>query len=321
MRRRSTLLIVVACVTILLIGGLLFGEIGSALFGTDAPSWMALDEPHVELPAEEITEPLFSLGPLGDFAITNTLLASWLTILFLVVFFYIATHRMKLVPGRVQAAAEWVVETLLNFVEEVAGKENARRFFPVIATIFLFVMFNAYLALMPFFGASMYVHVSGHEVHLFRSANTDLNMPLALALIAVVCVEYWGMSAIGGRTYLSSNFFNFGPLLGSLGKLFTGRVRDGLGGLLTGFIRSFVGLLELVTHGVRVVSFAFRLFGNMTAGEILLVVIAFLVPFLMTIPFYGLELLVGFVQALIFAGLTLVFAAVAVTPHEHEEVE
>ena len=226
---------------------------------------------------------------------------------------------MNLVPDRLQAFIEWVVEMLLNFVESVAGRENARRFFPLTATIFLFVMFNAYLALLPIFGSTLHVEVHHHEVHLLRSANTDLNLTLAVALVAVCFVEYWGMSVLGGGKYLTSNFFNFGKLFRSLGDLFTGKVASGLNGVLTGIINAFVGLLEIVSHFGRVISFSFRLFGNMTAGEILLVVMAFLVPFLIPLPFYGLELLVGFIQGLVFAGLTLVFASIAVTPHEHEE--
>ena len=318
MRSWSTLILVL-CVTLLLIGGLLFGEIGSSLFGIDPPSWIAQNEPHVELPAGELTDSI-SLGLLGDFSITNTMLACWFTMVIVIGFFYIATRKMSLVPGRVQGIAEWGIEMLLNFVEEVAGREDGRRFFSVIATIFLFVMFNAYLALLPFFGASMHMNVGGEEVHLFRSANTDLNLPLAIAVIAVFFVEYWGIKALG-RNYLTSTFFNFGPLFRSIKQLFTGKIGKGLGGLLTGFIKAFVSMLELASHGVRIVSFGFRLFGNMTAGEILLVVICFLIPWLVALPFYGLELLVGFVQALIFAGLTLVFAVIAVTPHEHEEEE
>jgi F-type H+-transporting ATPase subunit a len=318
MSRRSKLVILLLCVSLLLTGGLLFGEIGAALFGIEAPNWIAQDEPHVALPADDVTDPV-SVGPLGDLAVTNTMLACWFTMIVLVVFSLVATRKTKLVPGRLQGLAEWVVEMLLNFVEGVAGKENGRKFFPVIATIFLFVIFNAYLALLPFFGASMHVTVHGHEVHLFRSANTDVNVPLAVALIAVFFVEYWGMRVLGGWSYLTSNFLNFGPLFRSVGKLLTGRVLDGLNGLLTGCINAFVGVIEVVSHLGRVVSFTFRLFGNMTAGEILLVVMAFLVPLLLPLPFYGLELLVGFIQALVFAGLTLVFATIATIPHEHEE--
>jgi F-type H+-transporting ATPase subunit a len=313
MRRRWKLIVALVSVTFLFVVGLVFGKIGTSLFGIEnPPSWLAQKDPEFELPAPE----LFSIGPLD---ITNTMLASWLTMLVLIVLFLAATRRMKLVPGRLQALVEWVVGTLLEFAEDIAGRENGRRFFPVIATIFLFVMFNSYLALMPFFGESIYVHVGGHEWPLLRSASTDLNLPLSMAVIAVLFVEYWGMSTLKARPYLSSNFFNFGPLFGSLRKLFTGKIGEGLGGLLTGFIKAFVGFLELVSHGVRIVSFAFRLFGNMTAGEILLVVISYLVLWVVPLPFYGLELLVGFVQALIFASLTLVFAAIAVTPHEHEE--
>jgi len=318
MRRRWKLIVALVCITFLSVFGLVFGKIGTSLFGIDnPPSWITQKNPEFELPAPQ----LFSIGPLD---VTNTMLASWLTMLVLIVLFFLATRKMKLVPGRLQASVEWVVGTLLEFVEGIAGKENGRRFFPVIATIFLFVMFNAYLALLPFFGESIYVPVEEpagvwHEWPLLRSASTDLNLPLAMAVIAVLFVEYWGISTLKARPYLSSNFFNFGPLFGSLRKLFTGKIGEGLGGLLTGFIKAFVGFLELVSHGVRIVSFAFRLFGNMTAGEILLVVISYLVLWVVPLPFYGLELLVGFVQALIFASLTLVFAAIAVTPHEHEE--
>ena len=110
-----------------------------------------------------------------------------------------------------------------------------------------------------------------------------------------------------------------GQLFSSIGHIVKGRLRAGLSGLITGFINIFVGLLEALSELIRIVSFTFRLFGNMTAGEILLMVVSFLVPFIIAIPFYGLELLIGFIQALIFAGLTLVFGVIALTPHSEEE--
>ena len=125
-------------------------------------------------------------------------------------------------------------------------------------------------------------------------------MPLALALISFVFVEYWGFRA-HGLGYLKKFF--------ALGNLF--RLR------FTGLIDAFVGFLELVSELVRVFSFTFRLFGNMTAGEILVVMITFLVPFVATQFVFGLELLVGLIQAVIFAGLTLVFLSVAVRREEH----
>jgi len=367
---------ILVVVLALFLVGLVGGAIGSSLFGIEAPSFMKFPEPHVSLPAEAVFE-------LFGFPITNTIIASWFTIIVVVAIFYAATRKMRFIPGRLQGLVEAGVELLLNFVEGVAGKENGRRFFPVIATIFLFVIFNAYLALLPLFGPGIvrteqaeakapvagivasveveegdrveegeviYLLDSGEEITapidgkaehllsagdsfaandavasienhwpLFRSANTDLNMPLAFALMSFVFVEYWGMRVLGATRYLSTVFFNFGLLLQSLKQLLKGRVRASLGGLMTGAINGFVGILELFSHLVRIISFTFRLFGNMTAGEILILIAAFLVPWVMPVPFYGLEILVGFVQALIFAGLTLVFATVAVTPHGEEE--
>jgi F-type H+-transporting ATPase subunit a len=368
---------ILVVVLALFLAGLVGGAIGSSLFGIEAPSFMKFPEPHVELPAETVFQ-------LFGFPVTNTLIASWFTIIVLVAIFYAATRKMRLIPGRLQCLVEAGIELLLNFTEGVAGKENGRRFFPVIATIFLFVIFNAYLALLPLFGPGIvrteqaeakapvagvvasveveegdrveegeiiYLLESGEEITapingevehllsvgdsvaandavasienrwpLFRSANTDLNMPLAFALVSFVFVEYWGMRVLGATRYLTTVFFNFGLLLQSLKQLLRGKVRSALGGLMTGVINAFVGILELFSHFVRIISFTFRLFGNMTAGEILLLIAAFLIPWVMPVPFYGLEILIGFVQALIFAGLTLVFATVAVAPHgeEHE---
>jgi len=209
------------------------------------------------------------------------------------------------------------VEALLNFVETTAGKGNGRMFFPLIATIFIMVIANAYLALVPFFGPGIYV---GHKgVPLFRSAGTDINMPLAIAMMAVIFIEFWGMKKIGAFRYLGE-FINVKQLGHGIAQLARGRVRSGLSDTMFGFINLFVGVLESFSHLTRMISFTFRLFGNMTAGEVLLLVMLFLVPLIAVLPFYGLELLIGFIQALIFAGLTLVFAVIAVTPHgeEHE---
>jgi F-type H+-transporting ATPase subunit a len=176
----------------------------------------------------------------------------------------------------------------------------ARKAFPIVATIFFFVLFNAWLSLLPFYQFLGFV-LDGHiKAHLLRSAGTDLNMPLALALVSFVFVEYWGFRA-HGFAYLKKFF--------ALGNLFRGKA--------SGLIEAFVGFLELTSEMVRVVSFTFRLFGNMTAGEILVVMITFLVPFVATQFVFGLELLVGLIQAVIFASLTVVFLSVAVRHEGH----
>ncbi len=255
--------------------------------------------------------------PVSGFTITNTLIASWLTIIVLVGLFYACTRRMKLIPGRLQNMAEVFIETLLNFVKGVAGENHARTLFPVVATIFLYVLTNAYLALLPFFGTIGITEHNGTFVPLFRAANTDINLPLSIALISFVCIEFWGLRALGFFRYLNS-FFNFGQLRDGFASLFKGKIRPAISGIMFGFINLFIGGLEIVSHFIRIISFTFRLFGNMTAGEILLLVVSFLIPLVASIPFYGLELLVGVLQALIFAGLTLVFGVIAMAPHAEE---
>ncbi len=290
---------------------LLSGALGKSLLGDiGLPSWLSVPQPHPELPAEVI---FYLLG----FPITNSIITAWLSIIILVGIFYAATRRVKLVPTRLQIMLESALGWLLNLCQEVAGEQNGRRFFPVVATIFLFVITNAWLSLLPGFGSILITNAEGETVHLLRGANTDINLPLALALISFIFVEYWGIRSLGGRRYLRK-FVNVGQFFRSMGQLVRGRLRAGLSGMFNGVIDIFVGMLEALSELARLISFTFRLFGNMTAGEILLLIVAFLVPWVLVLPFYGLELLVGFVQALIFSGLTLVFATIAVTHHEAE---
>ncbi len=293
---KKILLPVGLVVLVLAIVGFLTGPIGIGFlesFGMpllmDEP---LIEKPHIELAASHI------VGP-----ITNTILASWLTMIVLVLIFFLGTRRAKLVPGRFQALMETIVETLLTFVESVIGKGKARMVFPLVATIFLFVAFNAWLGLLPIYGTiGLKGEGNGLESHLLRNPNTDVNLPLAIAIIAFFSIEMWGVRSIGLGKYVGQ-FVNLKAVVRSP---------------LIGAIQLFVGGLEILSHFIRLISFTFRLFGNMTAGEILLLVITFLASFAVPVVFYGLELLVGFVQALIFAGLTLVFTTIAVTPHEEE---
>ncbi|MFC2066213.1 F0F1 ATP synthase subunit A [Chloroflexota bacterium] len=307
----TPLLIIIAIILLALVTvGFIAGPIGQGILGKigltiTVPSWLNVPKPAVHLPASTVFH-IFGLP------ITNSIVASWVTIVFLVVVCWAATRRMKMVPGRLQAAFEFIVGWVYDLCRSVAGEENGRRFFPLVATIFLFVMFNSWLSLIPGFGS---IEV-GHHVHLFRGANTDVNTPLALALVSFVMVLFFGLKAMGLK-YLEQ-YFNVRQFFKGLSQLFRGRLKAGFNGVLMGAIDIFVGVLELLSHLIRILSFTFRLFGNMTAGEILLLIAAFLLPWVFAIPFYGLELLVGFVQALIFGGLTLVFLTVAVTSHHAE---
>jgi len=289
--------------------GFASGPLGKSILGdVGLPSWLSVPQPQPKLPAEVVFH-------IFGFPITNTIVAAWLTIILLVVFCYLVTRRSKLIPGRLQTLLEFALGTLLNFCKSVAGEKNGRRFFPAVATIFLFVGFNAWLSLLPGFGSITITTAEG-EVHLLRAANTDINMPLALALSSFFFVQYFGLKSLGRR--YAAKFVNVGPFFKSLGQLFRGRLRDGILGLVTGIVNIFLGFMESLSELVHVMSFTFRLFGNMTAGEILLLVSTFLVPWLFALPFYGLELLVGFLQALIFGGLTLIFLTVAVSSHGEE---
>jgi F-type H+-transporting ATPase subunit a len=297
----------------LFLAGVVTGPLGATFTGGEP----FMPSPDVHLPAEPVfphREHLNAVSLSGDnWAITNTMLASSITLALLIGFFYTATRRLKVVPGRLQALAETIVEMLLSFVEAAVGKERARAIFPMVATIFMVVLLNAWLGILPLYAAIGFIadgkwllypfswegHMTGT---LLRNANTDLNQPLAIALASGIAVEYWGMRHIGTLRYLGQ-FFNF---------------RNLLKGRPMGILDIFIGMLEILSHFIRILSFTFRLFGNMTAGEVLLLIAAFLVPFMLAVPFYGLELLIGFVQALIFAGLTLAFATIAMTPHEEE---
>jgi F-type H+-transporting ATPase subunit a len=289
--------------------GFLAGPLGKSMVGTTLPSWLSVSKPEPALPTDHVFD-------IFGFPVANSVLAAWVTVVFLVLLVFVITRRTRLVPRRWQMLLEFGLGALLGFCQQVAGEKNGRRFFPVVATIFLFVLFNAWLSLLPGYGSIMIQNPEGNVVHLLRGANTDINMPLALALVSFVSVLYFGLSSLGIR-YLA-NYFNVGKFLGGFGKLFRGNVKGALGGIFTGFIDIFIGLVELLSMFIRIVSFTFRLFGNMTAGEILLMMAAFLVPFLFALPFYGLELLVGIIQSLIFSGLTLVFMTLAVATHGAE---
>ena len=299
--RSNRIVVLVGLVVVALgLAGFVTGAIGAAFFDRDE----LLPVPAVHLPPQQVMGDHAgdAVHGGGQFLLTNTLLSSLVASVVLVLLFILGTSRMRLRPGRLQGLVEAVVEALLGFVESVVGPQRARQVLPLIATIFLFVMVNAWLGLLPIYQSLGFLEGDDLEAALLRPAGTDLNMPLALALVSFVFVEGLGFRTFGFR-YMAKFI--------RLGNLLRGRIFMGL-------IDLFVGVLELLSEFVRLISFTFRLFGNMLAGEILLLVSAFLVSFVFTVPFYGLELLVGFVQALIFAGLTLVFAAMALIPHGEE---
>jgi F-type H+-transporting ATPase subunit a len=311
-------------------------------------------------------EPLIHVADFGneilDFNITNTLLTAWIVTAVLIAICFFATRRMSMVPSGFYNAFEAVIELIYNFVTGIAGERNGRRFFPLIATLFIYIAFANWLSLTPVFntigiyqplheeeaefhdeahvfqdsGLSLITpgaefveleadecaageagnecrhhaievateeHASGEDEKLgvlfpfLRGINTDLMTPAAFAIISLFFIQYWGITSLGFFRY-AGKFINFSSP-----------------------INFFVGILEIIAEFARLISFSFRLFGNMLAGEILLLVMTFLVvvasPIL--VVFYGLELFVGAVQAFVFGTLTLVFAMGAIAGHGPED--
>ncbi|MFA6550582.1 MAG: F0F1 ATP synthase subunit A [Candidatus Gracilibacteria bacterium] len=241
---------------------------------------------------------------IGSFQIRNTLITSWIVILLIGIGAYLYYRKSKkLVPAGWQNFVEMLVEGILNFFETITGdRDLAKKFMPICGTIFLYIFISNLFGLFPGFGTiGIYEMHEGHEilVPFLRSVNADVNMTAGIALISVVMTQVYGLTTLK---------------LGYLKKFFVNPFKDPVG--------TFVGILELVSEFAKIVSFTFRLFGNIFAGEVLLAVIAFLVPFIAPLPFYGLEMFVAFVQALVFSLLTLVFFTMATVSHgDHEEHE
>jgi F-type H+-transporting ATPase subunit a len=319
-------------------------------------------KPIIEIKGEPLITISENSNEMLTVAITNTLLTAWILTAILIVFCLIVVRKRSMMPSGLYNAFEAVIEMIYNFVTGIAGERNGRRFFPLIATLFIFIAFANWMSLTPIFNSiGMYVplHEEENEFHsealvftesggvsliqpgadfveleaeecaaghegdecrhhaievaeeehaaaddekvgvLFpylRGINTDLMTPLAFALVSVGLIQWWGIRSLGFGTYLKKFINPSSP------------------------INFFVGFLELIAEFARVISFTFRLFGNMLAGEILLLVMTFLVavasPIL--VVFYGLELFVGAIQAFVFGSLTLVFAVGAVSHHGPE---
>ena len=238
-----------------------------------------------------------TVGHAFGLSITNTLLTSWLVVILLVALSIIISRKIKTVPGTLQNLAEWVIEKLLDFMETVAGDRSTPiRFFPFVATIFIFVLLSNWLGILPGVGSiGFFEHGAEGEVFvpLFRSVNSDLSMTLALALLTVIGSHVIGFLAVGAKHHIGK-FLSFKSP-----------------------VAFFVGLLEIVSEISKILSLSFRLFGNILAGEVLLVIIASLVPYIVPLPFLGLELFVGLIQALIFSVLAMVAMATSVKVATH----
>jgi F-type H+-transporting ATPase subunit a len=296
-----------------------------ATFAVSAALGLKVPAPVVSLAAE----PVFHIG---FFSVTNSLLLTWIVMIVLIVLAVLATRRIPkdmskasnsdLVPSGIQNVFEMIIEAIYNLTRSVAGSWTPK-LFPVVGTIFLFVLFANYSGLLPGVGTIGWLeHPHGEGagfvangavltatpapdpesgyivVPWLRAPSADLNFTLALAVVTVFLTQYFGVKAQRGhyfKKFFDTSGFKQGVFMGAIGI--------------------FVGILELVGELARLLSFSFRLFGNVFAGEVLLLVMAFLIPYFASLPFYGLELFVGFIQAAVFMMLAVVFMSMATEGH------
>lgn len=237
-------------------------------------------------------ERLFSLLGLP---ITGSLLSAWLVMAALLIGAWLIKRQLSLVPGRVQAGVEMFFEYLLGLIEATLGsRELALRYFPLIATIFIFIFTANLFEFLPIYGTIGIVDEERHGLTaLFHAVNADLNATLALAIISFLAIEVSGIVTLGALKY-GSKFVN-------------------ISGGAMGFA---VGVLELVGNLARLISFSFRLFGAIFAGHVLLLVVGTFVPLILPVPLMAFEMFIGLLQAAVFAILTMAFIKIAIDePH------
>jgi F-type H+-transporting ATPase subunit a len=247
-----------------------------------------------------------ALFDIAGISITNTIVNVWIVIIIFFIIGILIKRNLRTKPGKLQNFIEYILELVLPYFDQVTGdRKKTIKFLPIVGSIFFFILLSNWLGLMPGTGSLLWGHLP-----LLRPAATDLNLNLAMALVAVIGSHLFGFAAVGVFTHLGK-FIQIKNLIKSIPK--------GPIAIFTAFIEFFVGLLEIISEIAKIISLSFRLLGNIFAGEVLLTVMAALFAFLLPTPFMFLELLVGLIQATVFSMLTLAYLEVATAkPHgEH----
>lgn len=247
------------------------------------------------------------LFTIGSFPITNTMLNVWIAIIFFLVLGFFLRRSLSLRPGKLQNFLEYILESVLGTFDQVTGdRKKTLKFLPIVGTIFFFILISNWIGLLPGIGSITY----GHK-EMFRPANTDLNLTVVMALVAVIGSHLMGLFTVGVFTHI-------GKYIQVVGVIKS--IKKGPIAIFAALIEFMVGILEIISEMAKVLSLSLRLFGNIFAGEVLIVVIRSLVGIVVPAPFMMLELLVGLIQAAVFAILTLVYFTVASSePHGAEE--
>ncbi|HRV92965.1 MAG TPA: FoF1 ATP synthase subunit a [Anaerolineae bacterium] len=299
-----------------------------------ASMFLPVEKPPTSLSAETLVH----IGPLN---LTNSMLTAWICTIIIAVFFFMATSKMQLKPSGSQNFVEFLVESIYNLTESVSGPRDVSKFFVIPTTIFIFVLVTNFFGLLigvPLVslglcrdehhteeveaiqeaappaerertGGWSTCGPDQHIIPFFRAPAADLNFTFSLAIITQVAAWTFGFMALGFGGYMSKFF------------IFEGfkKAKSGMDYAL-GAIDFLVGLIELLSEFVKIIAYTFRLFGNIFAGEVMLVVIMFLVPLFIVTPLIGFEIFVNFIQAFVFYILSVAFYTIAVKPHGgHEE--
>jgi len=295
----------VVLLLLLLTGGVLLAVVSAAASEASPPAQAPKIEEH-SLPqkAVEIARPL-------GFPITNSMVVTWIVALGLIIFARMTTREMKQVPGGAQNLLEWLVAGLYGFLESIIGPHLVKRTFWFFATLFIFILSANWVGLIPGVGTIGWGHQTPHgfviDQPLFRGANADLNLTLAMALVFFALWIIWALQEVGPAGFLKELFAPKGESTGLLKVL-----------MIVVFFAA--GCLEIISILFRPVSLSFRLYGNIFAGENMLETMSRMIPglgWLLPIPFYFMELLVGLVQALVFMLLCAVFTLL-ICQHEGE---
>lgn len=258
-------------------------------------------------------EPIFSVG---SFKVTNSLLNSWAVVLLIIILSLVIRKKIKKIPRGIQNLFEIIVEKALNLADSVTSdRKKTLKIFPFVFAIFLFILLNNWLGLIPGVGSIGFVEKikegQSSFVPYFRGGTADLNTTLAIALFSVIGSNLFGIVAVGVWRHFNK-FINLKALVEITKKVIKEPTI-----IFVNIIKFFVGLIEIIGELAKVASLSFRLFGNIFAGEVLLSSLAVIFAFILPIPFIFLEIIVGIIQALIFAMLTLVYFSIASTVEEH----
>ncbi len=257
-------------------------------------------------------EPIFHIG---KFAVTNTLINSWVVVVLVVLLAVLIKRSIKKIPRGLQNAFEIIIEGAMNLADSVTGdRRKTQKIFPIVFGIFIFILLNNWLGLLPGIGSIGFIERDAHEaifVPFFRGGTSDLNTTLALAIFSVIGSNLFGILTVGVWKYFNK-FVNIRAL-----AHIPGQVKKEPSIAIVNPIKFFVGIVEIIGEVAKVASLSFRLFGNIFAGEVLLSSMALIFAFVVPIPFMFLEIIVGIIQALIFAMLTLVYFTIASTAEEH----